>query len=83
MSRKFVLRQNEEVRSAGGARTLSFGRSELQIPKEEAERLKASNPDLTCADGEIAAKAWNKYINSSESKPYRLGRKKKSWISVP
>lgn len=49
-----------------------LGRWALSIPEEDWLRLSKKYPDLTCRDAQIRTKAMEKFIQSEESKPYRL-----------
>ena len=52
-----------------------LGRPALTIPTLDLHRLFRIYPDLACPDAEIKTKAWMKFMNSSESEPYRNFRK--------
>lgn len=49
-----------------------LGRWALSVPFEDWLRLKAKYPDLACKDGKIQTKAWQTFIQSSESIPFRM-----------
>ena len=49
---------------------------ELQIPEMAYHLLIRKHPDLGSNDNDIATKAWKKFIASSESKPYRVKKKR-------
>jgi len=71
-----VLAHNREVMANGGARTLSFGKSELLIPELELRNLKKRYPDLAAPDMQIRVRAWKRFIRSAESKPWRVSQRK-------
>jgi len=50
----------------------AVGRWTLSIPKSDYWNLVAINPDLQSPDIETQTKAWDKFIASSESLPYRV-----------
>ena len=71
-----VLKENQEVLDRGGARSLSFGQMALQIPMSHRVALGRKYPDLDSPDQTIQLKAWQKFIKSAESKPYRVSAPK-------
>lgn len=53
-------------------RKVDWARAELDIPEAHYHVLCSKYPDLKCWDKEIRSKAWDKFIASSESRPYRV-----------
>jgi len=49
-----------------------LGRWALSVPAEDWLRLRAKYPDLQCPDGKIQSAAWQAFIRSDESLPYRM-----------
>ena len=74
-TRKAVLEDTQELRKLGVNFDVGFGRVALQIPQLDYQRLLKAYPDLACPDGHTQTKAWQKFMRSSESKPYHLSEK--------
>ncbi len=72
--RKPVLEENLRYRIEDAAREQDFGRIELRIPELDMAVLKIRYPELRAgfADHETYNKAWDKFIASDESLPYRI-----------
>jgi hypothetical protein len=49
-----------------------LGRWALSIPMEDMARLRLVYPDLAASDNGIRSKAWMRFIQSDESRPYRM-----------
>ena len=72
-SRSLILERNAELRKDPSAlRDLSFGRLVLTIPLEDMEDLRAKYPDLAAKHAGIRTRAWQRFIGSSESLPYKV-----------
>lgn len=71
-SRRLILERNAELRKSEAVRDLSFGRLALTIPLEDWQDLRARYPELASKDGEIRARAWQRFISSAESLPYKV-----------
>lgn len=69
--RRSLLDTVQAIRNDRRARTLPWGRAELEIPEVDLHFLKKANPDLDSRDGEIKRRAWRKFLGSPESLPYR------------
>jgi hypothetical protein len=69
-----ILDHNREVMAAGGSRTASFGKVELCIPELELRKLKRRYPDLASPDKEIRLKAWKRFIQTAEAKPWKVSQ---------
>ena len=54
------------------AKSLDWGRVELEIPEIQLINLKRRYPDLGAPDGETKTKAWKRFAQSPESLPYRV-----------
>ena len=55
----------------GSVKDLGFGRAALTIPQHDFQRLTKINPDLISPDAGIQTRAWQKFMQSSESRIYR------------
>ena len=53
-------------------RPLRWGRLAVQLPENEYQRLLHQKPELRCWDQEVRSKAWDKWLQSEESRPYRV-----------
>ena len=73
-SRLLVLERNQAMRNAGGPKDLSFGRWQLCIPLEDLAVLKQRNLELGARDNATRTKAWQRFVASPESLPYRVGK---------
>lgn len=49
-----------------------LGRWALSVPYEDWLILKRKYPDLGARDGQIRTRAWQRFIQSPESYPYRM-----------
>jgi hypothetical protein len=67
-----ILEENKGIRNSGIVKQKADMQWALSIPELHHAQLVKRYPDLASKDGEIHAKAWNKFIRSSESKPYRV-----------
>ena len=69
---KPILEHNSEVRKNPNAlRSLEWGALALNIPELHYWRLVKKYPDLKSVHGPTKTAAWKKFLNSSESDPYR------------
>lgn len=71
-----VLKEAQEVYDRGGSRHMDWGGMQLYWPPGHREYWGRVYPDLDSDDGEIKLKAFNKFLRSPESKPYRVSRQK-------
>jgi hypothetical protein len=67
-----------ELRKRGGAAPMDFGVVELSIPTLDYEVITRRYPDLVSPDAEISKRAWDKFIQSSESSIYKTRRAKRT-----
>ena len=56
-------------------RKMDWGVAALDIPEAHYHVLCSKYPDLKCWDSSIRAKAWEKFMQSDASKPYRVREK--------
>ena len=70
-NRDAILQANAALRSAE-ARRLEGMRWALSIPQDDYDMLKALNPDLASTDREVKRLAWQRFMSSAESLPYRV-----------
>ena len=75
--RQRILEENARLRSSGSARNKSWIGPGLRIPIEDREVLKQRNPELFCKDGKTQRKAIDRFMNSSESDPYRVTERRR------
>ena len=71
-----ILKFNQETFDAGAARDLSFAAPQLNIPENHLYLLWKKYPELNSPDAGIKTRAWRRFLNSAESKPYRVRRRK-------
>ena len=74
-TRKAELEYTQELRKLGVNFDVGFGRVALNIPQLDYQRLLKAYPDLASPDGHTQTKAWQKFMRTSESKPYHLSEK--------
>lgn len=71
-----VMRFNHEMRAGGHTGKMEYGRMGLNFASDaEVQLLARKHPDLMSWDKDIRSKAWRKFMNSDESKPYRMREK--------
>ena len=69
---RHILEFNSEIRKNPDAlRSLEWGALALQIPELHYWRLVKKYPDLIAKHAHTKTQAWMKFLNSSESAPYR------------
>ena len=71
-----VLKLNQEVLDSGGARHMDWGGMALQFPAGHQSFWESKYPELDSPDADIQLAAWNKFLRSDESKPYRVSKPK-------
>jgi hypothetical protein len=71
-----ILKENQEVLDRGGSRHMDWGGLYLSIPKAHLRVLEMRYPDLASHDGDIKLHAWERFLRSDESKPYRVAKPK-------
>ena len=74
-TRNAVLEDTKQLRNLGVRFDVPFGRVALNIPQLDYQRLLKKYPDLRSPDGHTSTKAWQKFMRTSESKPYHLSEK--------
>lgn len=70
-NRDAILRANETLRRTAQKRTDGM-RWALSIPQDDYDGLLARNPDLGSRDRQIKRHAWQRFMLSAESLPYRV-----------
>jgi hypothetical protein len=71
--RRAVLETNKQFRNAAEqAPHMDFGSIVLTLPELDFYVLARRYPDLVSPDPEISTKAWDKFLRSSESQPYKV-----------
>lgn len=69
--RDIILQRNQNLRNNPGVlQDLSFGRLAMTIPEEDYYDLKAKYPALSHPDPKERTKAWKRFMNTSEAKPF-------------
>lgn len=61
-----IMAENQAIRSAGGARNLSWGKPVLRMSCAQYEVLKKRFPALASRDNQERTKAWLKIMNDPE-----------------
>lgn len=67
-----MLQGVEVIRNNRLARSMDWGRAELEIPFVQFENLKRKHPELASPDQGIKLKAWQRFLRDPESLPYRV-----------
>lgn len=70
--RGLILAENAQVRNERSARKLDWAWPQLRIPELDLKLLKLKYPALSSRDGVERRTAWLKFLNSTESAPYRI-----------
>lgn len=70
--RGLVLDANRRVQNDRSARKMSWAEPHLRIPHLDLELLKQRFPELASTDGQIKKRAWVRFYNSAEARPYRV-----------
>ena len=73
-NRAAILAQNHEARKHGTTRKLDWAKFALNIPEHDWMELRRRNPALAGSEPERSL-AWKKFMQSSESLPYRVVNK--------
>jgi hypothetical protein len=71
-ARAEILKLNGYLRTTEGVRKTDGLRLALQIPIEDHQRLIAANPALASKDADERTKAWQDFMRSPVSLPYRV-----------
>ena len=66
------LRWNKFLRESGAVRKGEVFQHALSIPTIDYAKLVRANPDLEAPDGWIKKRAWDAFIASDASEPYRV-----------
>ena len=66
-----ILRENAERRKAAQRRTDGM-RWALSIPQDDYDALLKLDPELGAKDREVKRKAWERFMKSDRSLPYRV-----------
>lgn len=69
--RKAGLNALQDMRNSGGLGHNEFGSVVLSIPELDFYVLSRRYPDLVAPDAETNKKAWDRFLASPESAPYR------------
>lgn len=69
-----ILTLNQAKRNGERVNTVPFGRVVLNIPIPDMQVINLRYPDTASPDNEIRARAWDKFLASPESEPYRVSR---------
>ena len=75
MERSEILRLNEYLRLTDGVRKTDGLRKAADIPVDDYFRIVRLNPALASRDPVEQKAAWDKYLQSPESLPYRVREK--------
>lgn len=67
-----MLHGIKTIRDNRLARSMDWGRAELEIPIIQLENLKRRYPELGSPDQETKTRAWKRFAASPESLPYRV-----------
>lgn len=65
-----ILQMNQQMR--GNLKSVDGMKWALSIPPDDYSALRRLNPDLGAPDAQIRHKAWQKFMVSSLSEPYRV-----------
>jgi len=71
-SRDNVMEAIKTIRQEGVVRAGDVLRWQLSIPLMDHFLLKKKYPDLDSSDPKVKTNAWNRFIASEESRPYRV-----------
>jgi hypothetical protein len=72
VNRGQILSGNAILRSQFRQRRTDGLRLALRIPDEDIGELRRKYPELASRDAETRSRAWARFIQSSESAPYRV-----------
>lgn len=72
VGRDALLESVAQLRQAPPADREGLGRWALSIPFEDHAALVRKYPDLAAPDARIRSAAWARFIQSDESRPYRM-----------
>ncbi len=71
-----VLDENQRRRlEPDSVRRPDWGVLALRIPEAHYHVLRSRYPELSCWDHQIRSRAWDKFMQSPESRPYRVKEK--------
>ncbi len=71
-----VLKEAQEVLDRGGSKHMDWGQMSLYWPPGHREYWGRVYPDLNSLDAHTKEKAFDKFLMSDESKPYRVCKPK-------
>ena len=71
-NREASLAEVKKIRESGIVQKKDAFWWQLSFPPMDLAKLKRKYPELDSDDMQIKAKAWNKFLKSSESQPYRV-----------
>lgn len=71
-----ILKENQEVLDRGGSKHMDWGGLYLSIPNQHLHYWRRRYPDLDSEDGDIKLHAWERFLRSDESRPYRVSKPK-------
>jgi len=69
-----ILTLNQAKRRGERVNTTAFGRVVLNIPIVDMQAINLRYPDTAAPDAEVRTRAWDKFLASPESEPYRVSR---------
>lgn len=77
-NRGAILEENKVIRNNGLCRNMEWGAPALRIPEVDYIKLVKKYPDLASRDNLTRSLAWKKFLQSTESTPYRLDDRHKA-----
>lgn len=69
-----ILALNQAKRAGERVNTVPFGRVVMNIPIPDMQVINLRYPDTASPDAEIRRRAWDRFLASPESEPYRVSR---------
>jgi hypothetical protein len=72
VNRAAILEGNAILRNQASLRRTDGLRLALRVPDEDIAALRLKYPDLASRDATTRSRAWAKFIQSEESRPYRV-----------
>jgi hypothetical protein len=83
-TRRQVLTLNKELRNLSTPlKHMDWGSLMLNIPELDFYVITKRYPELLSPDAEISTKAYDKFLRSPESEPYRVRRTDRRGVIVP
>ena len=78
-TRNAILQQNQDLqREPEALRDLDWSQWALSIPELDYKRLIKKYPELNSPDSGLSHRAWQRFLASSESDPYRVRARDKA-----